>query len=166
MTSFTQIKLTNQRVLVRGTDVFGAAGETVLCSAQWEDIQAAQAHSQAHDDFDTAVEEFYAPLLAAAEKFESSSVPVEDPTGYIVVSEGVQATEGRAESRVRLNTDSIILRLLEQGDTDRLVWVGDSLEVLAVEVPVAEPTIDEAAAVVADVLGGVDIDVPAEGNNA
>lgn len=129
--SFTTLNLTGERVLVKGTDTQGTEGSVVLDATEWNQVKRQQAHASAHEDFDATVEEFFAPLLAAAEKFEDSKAQPElDPIAYVVVHEGTPAVQGQDEVRLRLSGDSIVLRLLESGDTDRLVWVHEQLEVL------------------------------------
>lgn len=148
---FTTTRLTGHRVLVEGTDIRGNEGTTVLDSQQWDDLAA---HSQYHQDvdaFDAAVEEFFAPLTTAAEALEAKRQQAEDPLTYVVMSEGVDGQEARAEVRVRLSNDSILLRLLEAGDTDRLIWVNDTLEVL-------EAATQEASAEVTEPLPSLPFD--------
>lgn len=123
--------LTGGRVLVKGEDIDGTFGETVLDGNEWAYVKAQRAHSEAHDDFDQAVEEFFAPLMEASAKLESSlQVAQIDPISYLVIDEGEEPVEGRQATVVKLSKDSIVLRLLEQGDQARLVWVDGSLEVL------------------------------------
>jgi hypothetical protein len=136
--SFEMKKLVGCRVLVTGTDVAGQSGSTVLNSSQWDEFKADKKYDQAAEAFDTAVEEFFAPLVEAADKAKAALVAVpEDPMSYVVLSEKVDGVEGSERTLIYLEKDSIVLRLLEQGDTDRLVWVGDNLEILeAVPAPV------------------------------
>lgn len=130
--SFTTMNLTNERVLVRGTDVTGREGEAVLDSAEWNHVKQHRQVAEAGKEFDATVEQFFAPLMEAAEKFETAQVKAEDPIAKFVIHEGTAAVRGQDEVAIRLSHDSIVLRLIEKGDTDRLVWVGDSLEVLEV----------------------------------
>lgn len=131
--TFTTMNLTGERVLVRGTDLTGKDGETVLDSSQWNEVNRHRNVAEAGKDFDAEVDNFFAPLLRAAEKFETAREGRdEDPIAKFVLHEGTPSVQGREEIAVHLNKDSIVLRLIERGDTDRLVWVGDSLEVLEV----------------------------------
>lgn len=129
---FKQMKLTGERVLVSGTDTVGTENSTVLDASQWYEIQALQAHNEAHSEFDSAVEDFFAPLTEAIDKLESAGVKQVDPISYVTIHEGSEGTPGTDAVTLKLTADSIVLRLLEQGDTDRLIWVGDKLEVLEV----------------------------------
>ncbi len=132
MAQFTTTNLTGERVLVRGTDQFGTEGQTVVFASQWNDVKARSSHMEAHESFEAAVEEFFAPIMEAADLLNSSALPKVDPISYVVLQEGTEAEQGRDEIAVKLTVDSIVLRLLEQGDYDRLVWVNDQLEVLEV----------------------------------
>ena len=130
MTSFDMLNLSGERVLVKGTDQFGTTGQTVLDATEWNNVKAQLNHRDAHAEFDEAVEEFFAPLLAAADKLNAPATT--DTDSYVVLVEGTEAQAGNDEVRIKLSKDSIVLRLLERGDTDRLIWVNDTIEVLEV----------------------------------
>jgi len=135
--TFTTTKLVDERVLVRGTDVFGTSGSTVLDSSQWSEVNSRKEFSQATDEFDKAVAEFFAPLTEAAEKINKKVTKQPDALSYVVLSEATEGVQAKPAQLIKLTKDSIILRIIEQGNTDRLAWVADELEVLAVEdVPV------------------------------
>jgi len=140
--TFNTAQLTGERVLVKGTDSLGNSGQTVLDSSQWNQVKAQRSHAGAHDQFDAAVEEFFAPLTKAAELLEVGfTQPVVDEAAYVTIREGVDGTEGQSPVVAKLNHDSIVLRLLEEGKHERLVWVNDDLEVLAPTAPA--PQVDE-----------------------
>lgn len=130
--TFTTTKLVGSRVMVSGTDVNGVAGQAILDSSQWDEIAADQAFSQAEKDFEAAAEAFFAPLVAAAEKVGKQLERKDDPISYVVLQDEVEATPGQRRQLVKLTKDSIVLRLLEQGDTNRLVWVNGEIEVTEV----------------------------------
>lgn len=132
--TFTTINLTGDRVLVRGTDISGAAGEEVLDASQWNELNARDDVSRAQQAFDDAVHEFFAPLTEAAEKAHKALEQPEDSTAYVVVDEGSEGQQRRPKQVVKLTRDSIVLRLIEEGTTDRLIWVNDQLEVTAASV--------------------------------
>ena len=145
--TFTTQTLTGQRVLVIGTDINGVTGQVVVDGSEWADINAHKQHAEAHADFDAGVEEFFAPLLELAEKLEQTLEVPTDETEYIVISEGVEATEGRQRQVVRLTKDSQVLRLIDQCEDDRLIWVNGELEILAASpAPVPTGAVDEAHA--------------------
>lgn len=130
--SFSITRLVNHRVLVTGTDTFDVSGKVTLDSSQWDEIKANTQYSEALDAFDAAVESFFAPLVEAAEAAEKAApvaVPV-DPMSYVVLNEEVEGVQAQPAQLIHLNADSIVLRLIEFGDTDRLVWVDGRLEVL------------------------------------
>lgn len=136
MSTFTTSPLVGSRVLVSGTDVNGVTGSEVVSSAQWDEVNANTAYDQAAEAFDSAVEAFFAPLTEAAKALdEERKRPTKDPIGYVVLHEEVAATPGQSEHIIKLTRDSIVLRLIEQGESDRLVWVNGELEVLAQSAP-------------------------------
>lgn len=131
MSEFTITRLVNHRAIVQGVDIFGVEGQTIIDTEQWEELVARDQHLLAHEEFDAAVEEFYAPLTTAADKVtETLSVP-EDDIAILTLELGQEAVEGRDALQVRLTRGSVIMRLIEDNETDRLVWVDNDLEVLA-----------------------------------
>ena len=129
--TFTTNNLVNNRVLVSGTDVNGIEGRTVLDGTEWADIKAHQEFDSAEADFAKAVDEFFAPLVKAAEARESVFKQDEDPLSLVILDEGEEGTPARARNVRRLSKDSMILRLIESGQDDRLVWVDNDLEILS-----------------------------------
>ena len=121
------------QALVVGTDITGKSGQTVVSTVQWDELTGRDNFSKATADFDAAVEKFFAPLEKAAKKAKKAlERPSQDPAEYIVLKEAVKGRESQPAEVVALNRDSIILRLIEEGQTDRLVWVDEStLGVLA-----------------------------------
>jgi hypothetical protein len=135
MTStFTTVNLKDSRVLVSGTDQFGVEGKQVLDGSQWNQIHQNAEFDQAEASFTAAVEEFFAPIMDAAEKFETVVKRKEqDPEDYVVLREAVEPTPGDAGHLIKLSHDSKVLRFIADGKTDRLVWVNDELEILEVD---------------------------------
>ena len=133
MAQFSTINLVDNKVLVSGTDATGETGQVILDGTQWAELTAKVKHEQAHDDFDTAVEEFFAPLLQAADKLEATAVINEDPISFIDFGQDIDPTPAQRSTRVHLTRDSIILRLIENRDFERLIWVGEKLEILAAD---------------------------------
>lgn len=132
--SFTVQSMLGSQALVSGTDSLGQTGKAIVSTVQWDELKAQKNFSAAKDDFDAAVEEFFAPLVEAAEKAHEAHVAKpQDPAEYVVLTPEVEATPGQQAEIVSLTTDSIILRLIEEDNTDRLVWLDDThLGVLAV----------------------------------
>lgn len=138
--TFTTQRLVNNRMLVRGSDITGGVGECTLDTTQWDEIKANKAFSEAETEFDEAVEKFFAPLNAAIEKLESVGQVDPDPSTFVVLREEVAGQPAQPGLLVKLNHDSVVLRLLEQGNHQRLVWVDNTLEVLESQ-PVVQPTL-------------------------
>ena len=131
---FKTTRLANHRVLVKGTDQFGTTNQTVLDSTQWDGIKAELTKSTVEDQFNAAVEEFYAPLLEKIDAIVAADEKsIVDDAYTLVVGETVEAVDAVAPAVYRLSQDSAILRLIEEGRTDRLVWVNDKLEIIAEE---------------------------------
>jgi hypothetical protein len=129
--SFTVQSMLGDQALVSGTDAFGKTGKTVVSTQQWDELKAKQNFSAAVEDFDAAVAEFFRPLTDAAEAVTDTQ-PTYDPAEYIVLTEEVEGVEAKEQEIVELTRDSIILRLIEEGTTDRLIWIDEStLGVLA-----------------------------------
>ena len=137
--SFNIKNLAGDRALIEGTDILGYTGRIVVCSHEWNELKRLRKHETAHAAFDAAVEDFYADLAAAAAQLEASHKANElDPLFYEVIEEGAEAVEGKKEQRLVLSKDSVILKLIESGNTDRLIWVGDDLEILEADALVEE----------------------------
>lgn len=142
--SFSTTKLTNHRVLVTGTDHAGASRSAILCSKEFDALNERDRAIAAGEKFDDAVEEFFSALTQAAAEYERAAEGEDDSLTYFIAEEAVEGQAARPEVRINLQHDTIVLRALTIGETERLVWVGDSIEVLAQsEVPAAAPEADE-----------------------
>lgn len=134
MSQFTTIRLTNNRVLVRGTDFTGQFGETVLDASQWEFAKSQVQVREDQERFDDAVEEFFKPITEAAETLaKAQGRQPEDPSTFVVLAEAQEAQEASPAKEAHifhLSPDNVVVRLLEEGHHDRLIWVGGTLEVL------------------------------------
>lgn len=129
--SFTINRLVGSRALIQGTDTTGTTGSVVVDTSQWDEINQHRAYGSATEEFKTAVDEFFAPLLAASEKMNKALVTPTDDLDIIVLKDGVTGVEDEPAHVVELNHDSKLLRLVESGQDDRLVWVNEGLEILA-----------------------------------
>lgn len=156
--TFNTINLTGNRVLVRGTDITGATGEATLDASQWVELNGRSDLDKAQQAFDEAVQEFFRPLTEAAEKAKRSIEVPEDSLAYVVLDEGSEGEARRPKQVVRLTRDSMVLRLIEEGNTDRLIWVNGELEVTEASVAPASSTpaaaVDTAGAESTDVTSG------------
>lgn len=131
MSEFNTTILAGQRVLVTGSK---KNQQTILDSTEWDSIKAHQAFHLAGDAFDEAVTAFFAPIVEAAEKANAAraeSLPKRDDAFVIVLSEGTEGVEEVEPEVIQLGRDAAILRMIEEGNTDRLVWVGDTIEITA-----------------------------------
>lgn len=130
--AFEILRLVGARAVVKGDDVNGVFGSTTLDTTEWDEVNADRKFSQAKDDFDAAVEAFFAPITNAAEQLNKmAEQPEVDPATYVVIDEGSAGSPSKPKILHHLSRDSVILRLVEQGETSRLVWVNDELEILA-----------------------------------
>ena len=131
--SFVVQTMLGAQALVSGSDTLGNEGKTIVSTTQWDELKERTNFSSATEDFDAAVLAFFAPLTEAAETINAAAHKTQDPAEYVVLKSGVEAVEGEQHQIVQLSKDSIILRFIEEGNTDRLIWVDEStLGVLAV----------------------------------
>lgn len=143
MKQFTLKYLTGNRVYVYGTNDAGIQHEVVLDGTMLREIQQYHLVHKAGDAYDRTVEEFFAPLTDAAEILQLVQQPLEeDPAFVYVVEEGVEPVKGVEPEAYKLDHDGAVLRLLETGDIDRLIWVSlgnsSSIEILGYQPPLDE----------------------------
>ena len=130
--TFNTKALAGDRLLVTGNP----GQQTVLYVHQWNALKQEFHKESLVADFDSKIEEFFAPLIEAQEKLEKAMVPVIDPAFTIVVNEGKEHQCGESAIVIKLDNDSAIARLIETGQLDRLIWVGDNtIEILEYEAP-------------------------------
>lgn len=121
--TFTITPLLDGGTLVEGTDSKGKDGTTILRSKRWAAVQHYLAHQQASEVFDEAVKEFFKPLTDAADQAKAAITKPESKWGTYEITSGVEGE--RAES-IELDSDGIILRIIAEGQSDLLRWVGDN----------------------------------------
>lgn len=128
---FTQTQLAGARVLVQGPN----DEQCILDAEQFNKLKKHQAFDAAAEEFDQVVNEFFAPMLNAIsliqDKLGATEIRADDP--YVLVLEPeVQGAEGRPAKTVYLDHDTAVLRLLDAGQEDRLIWIGSyRIEILA-----------------------------------
>lgn len=126
---FNITRLAGGRALVQGTD----EGETaILCTDEFDRLKGNTALKDAEAEFSAKVKEFFAPVTEASESFaqaKKAARQVNDPAFRVVVQEAIEATAGQAERVHILGRDAAILRLIESGDTSRLLWVNGAIEI-------------------------------------
>ena len=105
----------------------------VLDARQWVQIKQHQARIEAEEVFDATVEEFYKPLTEAAGEYESrlGQIMKADPAFEYVIQPGAEGTEKTSREVYYLDDASAILRMIESGDTSRVIWVGDQILITA-----------------------------------
>lgn len=128
---FNITRLAGELALVQGTD----EGESIiLFTGEYDELKGNTALKEAEADFGAKVKEFFAPVVEASEAFEQAkkaALTVNDPAFRVVVQEAIEATAGQAERVHILGRDAAILRLIESGDTSRLLWVNGAIEITA-----------------------------------
>lgn len=145
--TFTVTRLANQQAIVQGTDDFGNTGKLVLGTHTYDAWKARHATDTAKEEFDSAVEDFFAPLMAAAEKLEearSKPAPI-DPMFTVVTGEKVEGTDAVHQTIENLDVNTAILRaILDLQDTSRLIWVDDKTLGFTELVVAPEPEVEVA----------------------
>ena len=126
---FTVQFLANSRAVVSQGD-----HQQVVHTEQYEDLQKRVAFTKAEAEYDLAVKEFHKPLTEAADKLTAAKdarTTVEDDTFIEVLKPAVEGVLSAPAEVINLWQDTVIIRLIEQDKTDRLIWVNDQLEILS-----------------------------------
>lgn len=117
-------------------------------TGQWDDIKKRLGKDSAQAEFDASIKEFFAPLTKAAGKLKAAKANKIDPLAAVVVTEEVKATAGVAEELIELNRCSMLLRAIEEGHEDRLLWIDEKdLAITAFDGPGQAEAEDDATAV-------------------
>ena len=143
MSNITAIALANEFFLVEGTDVRSKHGECIVDGGEWLAIKRALGTDTAKAQLDAAVEEFFKPLVEAADAFAAAKAPVVDALSVVVLNEGTAGEPAREREVVHLGRDAQILRAIEDGTTDRLLWVDGVLVITAAPAEVPVPDVVE-----------------------
>ena len=129
---FNITKLAGHKLLVTG-DANQAA---VLDTTEWDGVATLVAEHDAQHTYDTKVEEFFAPLQAAADELEKITLgtALQDPAFVVTLHAEVEGVESKDAVQMHLSTEATIVRLLLAGDFSRLIWVGDKeIAILALD---------------------------------
>ena len=128
--SFNLTMLAGNQALITGDK---SKQRCVLDASQWIQIKQHQARIEAEEVFDATVEEFYKPLTEAAGEYESrlGQIMKADPAFEYVIQPGAEGTEKTSREVYYLDNASAILRMIESGNTDRLIWVNDQILITA-----------------------------------
>lgn len=125
--TFNVKKIVGGGTLVSGTDGTGRDGRTILHSEKWDMYLDVLAHNHASKVFDANVEEFFKPLVEAAEaaKAIAHPTPAYDWT-KLTISEGKDGEEAVTVDLTG-DLDGIVLRILHEGRHDLLEWAADDV---------------------------------------
>ena len=129
---FNITKLAGHKLLVTG-DANQAA---VLDTTEWDGVAAIIAEHNAQHTYDETVEEFFAPLQAAADELEKITLgtALQDPAFVVTLHDEVEGVESKDAVQMHLSNEATIVRLLLAGDFSRLIWVGDKeIAILALD---------------------------------
>lgn len=152
MNKFIATRLAGHDVLVENTP---GDRQVILDATGWDHYKLQTQEDQAGAAFDEAVEAFFAPLTEAAAKLEEADRPEFDPAFYLVVNEPEEGKASKQGTVVALDEGSAIVKMIEEGNTDRLRWVGTDRIVITAYVP--EPTVEEETVTIMDeIIASVD----------
>ncbi len=129
--TFSITRLAHHEALIRGADDFGIGRVTKISTQQFDALAHHKQQHIAGERFDASIAVFFKPLTDAAEAAAALLEQPEDELFTEVLHEGVEGVEEVREEKVALEKDTVILKLIEKGDTSRLMWVGDEIEILA-----------------------------------
>ena len=124
---FEVTPLQDGSTLVEGTDSRGNTGSAVLYSPAWKAVMDARIQAAAMEEFDATVEAFFAPIVEAADKLTKVD---ENPWATVTIGEAVK---GKTPQTIHLDPEGIVLRVLEEGDSDNLRWVAGGTQLVVVK---------------------------------
>lgn len=126
--SFTVTYLAGDRALVQED-----THQIILDAEEYLAMKLHQEKTGLIAQYDQSVADFFKPLTDMADKIKSVEEQENriDPDFHFVLTEGTEGEEPVRREVYRLEKDTVILRLIEEGRTERLIWIGDQLEILA-----------------------------------
>ena len=126
--SFTVTYLAGDRALVQED-----THQIILDAEEYLAMKLHQEKTGLIAQYDQSVADFFKPLTDMADKIKSVEEQRNriDPDFHFVLAEGTEGEEPVRREVYRLEKDTVILRLIEEGRTERLIWIGDQLEILA-----------------------------------
>ena len=126
--SFTVTYLAGDRALVQED-----THQIILDAEEYLAMKLRQEKTGLIAQYDQSVADFFKPLTDVADKIKSVEEQENriDPDFHFVLAEGTEGEEPVRREVYRLKKDTVILRLIEEGRTERLIWIGDQLEILA-----------------------------------
>ena len=127
---FNLTRLANSRALVQGTD----PGESqILSTEEWDAVDQHLMQHVAAKTFDKAATDFFKPLTDAVDKLnqlQAESLPASNPLETLVLREATEAVEGDEGETIFLGHDAQVLRAIATDQTELLIWVNGSIEIL------------------------------------
>ena len=127
---FNLTRLANSRALVQGTD----PGESqILSTEEWDAVDQHLLQHVAAKTFDAAATDFFKPLTDAVDKLNQlqvESLPASNPLETLVLREATEAVESDEGEIIFLGHDAQVLRAIATGQTELLIWVNGSVEIL------------------------------------
>ena len=126
--SFTVTYLAGDRALVQED-----THQIILDAEEYLAMKLRQEKTGLIAQYDQSVADFFKPLTDMADKIKSVEEQENriDPDFHFVLAEGTEGEEPVRREVYRLEKDTVILRLIEEGRAERLIWIGDQLEILA-----------------------------------
>ena len=126
--SFTVTYLAGDRALVQEN-----THQIIVDAEEYLAMKLRQEKTGLIAQYDQSVADFFKPLTDVADKIKSVEEQENriDPDFHFVLAEGTEGEEPVRREVYRLEKDTVILRLIEEGRTERLIWIGDQLEILA-----------------------------------
>ena len=126
--SFTITYLAGDRALVQED-----THQIIIDAEEYLAMKLRQEKTGLIAQYDQSVADFFKPLTDVADKIKSVEEQENriDPDFHFVLAEGTEGEEPVRREVYRLEKDTVILRLIEEGRTERLIWIGDQLEILA-----------------------------------
>ena len=127
---FNLTRLANSRALVQGTD----PGESqILSTGEWDAVDQHLMQHVAAKAFDKAATDFFKPLTDVVDKLnqlQAESLPASNPLETLVLREATEAVEGDEGETIFLGHDAQVLRAIATDQTELLIWVNGSIEIL------------------------------------
>lgn len=126
--SFTVTYLAGDRALVQED-----THQIIIDAEEYLAMKLRQEKTGLIAQYDQSVADFFKPLTDVADKIKSVEEQENriDPDFHFVLAEGTEGEEPVRREVYRLEKDTVILRLIEEDRTERLIWIGDQLEILA-----------------------------------
>lgn len=128
---FTLTELVDGSTLIEGTDVRGTTGSQIVFASAWAELKRKGEVDQAVAGVDAAIAKLVAPITEALDQLNTvRTTPALDPLAYVELEPEVEHVRGQQRQLVKLDSGSILVRAIEEGAVDRLIWVRDELTLI------------------------------------